>query len=169
MAAARLAALLLLGVAANLTAQSTSASQIVITVVDPTGTVIPGAYVRIIPLPVVIPDDGDWRHYAFRAPEQASAETSPSGEATFGLAKGNYALTIAAPGFQRYVEKVVIRDEPSQSLRPLLLVSPRGSSASVFNCMSCVEISPELPSLDIFIPLEPLQTIALTPRRVRRQ
>jgi hypothetical protein len=118
MAAVRsVAAVLLVVLASTLTAQTASKGQIVVSVFDQSGAVTPSAHIGIIRLPSVLPNDSDWLHYALHASEQASAHTDAYGRATVGLAKGIYAITIAANGFQRHLEKIEIRDEPSQALR----------------------------------------------------
>jgi hypothetical protein len=133
MAAVRLAAVLPLVLAAALTAQNTSRSQVVVTVIDQYGAVIAVAHVGIIQLPTVIPNGGDWLHYALTAPEQASTEIDASGEATVGLPKGSYAITIFAPGFKRYVERIEIRDESSSpfGLLSQLIPSPSAPAPSL--------------------------------------
>jgi hypothetical protein len=167
MAAVRsLAAVLLVVFASTLTAQNTSTGQVVVSVIDQSGAAIPGAHVGIIRLPSVVPNDGDWLQYALHASEQTSAQTDAYGGATVGLAKGFYAITIAASGFKRHSERIEIRDEPSQALRATLLLG---------SCTNCVEVRPGIPiplehaSLNIFIPLEPLQTITVTNSQVRRR
>jgi hypothetical protein len=168
MAAVRsLAAVLLVVLASTLTAQNASTGQVVVSVIDQSGAVIPGAHIGIIRLPSVVPNDGDWLHYALHASEQASAHTDAYGGATVGLAKGIYAITIAANGFQRHLDRIEIRNEPSQALRATLLLA---------DCTNCVEVTPGITipleyasSLNIFIPLEPLQTITVTNARVRRR
>ena len=119
MAAVRLAAVLPLVLAAALTAQNTSRSQVVVTVIDQYGAVIAVAHVGIIQLPTVIPNGGDWLH--------------ASGEATVGLPKGSYAITIFAPGFKRYVERIEIRDESSSpfGLLSQLIPSPSAPAPSL--------------------------------------
>jgi hypothetical protein len=125
MAAARLAAVLLVILGASLTAQTTSTARVVITVTDQSGAVIRAAHVGIIGLPSVIPNDGDWVHYALHASEQASAHTDANGEATVGLVKGSYVITITALGFSRYFKKIEIRDESNRSLKATLGIFPR--------------------------------------------
>jgi hypothetical protein len=156
----------------SLTAQNASTGQVVITVIDQSGAVIPGAHIWIIRQPSVVPNEGDSLHHALHASEQASASASANtdahGEATVGLAKGVYAITITATGFQRHLEQMEIRDEPNQALRTTLLIAG--------TCSPCVTVAPEIEiplehtsSLNIFIPLEPLQTITVTNARVRRR
>ena len=167
MAAVRLAAVLPLVLAAALTAQNTSRSQVVVTVIDQYGAVIAVAHVGIIQLPTVIPNGGDWLHYALTAPEQASTEIDASGEATVGLPKGSYAITIFAPGFKRYVERIEIRDESSQSLRATLAIDPVPfGPGPVAGDLLVIPLEPT--SLNVLIPLEPLQTVTF-PRRARRR
>ena len=168
MAAVRsFAALLLIVLASTLPAQNAPTGQVVITVIDQSGAVIPGAHIGIIGLPNTAPNDGDWLNYALHAAEQASAHTDASGEARVGLAKGSYAIAIAAQGFQRQFEQIEVRDEPSQAIRATLAIG--------LGCTACVTVQPdheiavEHRSLNTFIPLEPLQTIAVTNARVRRR
>src|ERR1700726_253789 len=73
--AVRFAAVLLGVLATALCAQNTSTGQVVITVVDQSGAVIPGASIRMIQLPVAnppIPNNFDWVHYAFHGSGQIS-------------------------------------------------------------------------------------------------
>lgn len=165
MAAARLAASLLVFLTTALTAQNTSTSQVVITVIDQSGAVIPGAHIGIVALPEVVPGDGDWRHYAWSAPEQTSTETNASGEAAVGLARGSYAAVITVPGFKRGYEKIEGGDA-SQFLRATLVVAPTEDPISIKDERPEVPLEPTF--LNIFIPLVPLQTVAPT-RRLRRR
>jgi hypothetical protein len=164
--AARFAAVLFIVLATALTAQNASTGKVVITVIDEAGAVIPGAHIGVILLPGAALNDRDWRNHALHAPEQASAHTDASGEATVGLAKGSYAIAIAADGFSSYLEKMEIRDQPSQALRATLRVA---------SCSPCVEVTREITiplehaSLNIFIPLEPLHTITVANARARRR
>jgi hypothetical protein len=163
MAAVSLAAVLPLILAVALAAQNTSTSQIVITVVDQSGAVISGAHIGIVQLPAVIPNDDDWLHYASAAPEQTSTHVDGSGEATADLVKGSYAVKVSAPGFKGSFERIEVGNEPGQSLQVILdaaygdLIITEGP-----------KMLPEPTSLNIFIPLEPLQTISFT-RPVRRR
>ena len=162
MAAVRsFAAVHLIGLGSTVTAQN-----LVITVIDLSGAFVPGANIRIVWLPGAAQKDSDWLHYAFHASEQATAHTDATGEATVGLAKGNYAIAIVAQGFRPYFERIEIRDQPSQSLRATLVV---GSCTQCVEVSSGIEIPVEHVSLNIFIPLEPLQTITVTNARVRRR
>jgi hypothetical protein len=68
--AARFAAILLGVLAAALSAQNTPTGQVIITVVDQSGAVIPGASIGMIQLPVAyppIPNNFDWVQYALHA------------------------------------------------------------------------------------------------------
>jgi hypothetical protein len=163
------AALLLIVLASTLTAQNASTGQVVITVIDQGGAAIPEAHIGIIGLPSAVPNDGDWLHYSLHASEQASAHTDASGKATVGLAKGSYVISIAAPGFQRYLEKIEIQDGLSQALRATLVVGRGGCVPA--DCLS--PLLPEIPlehaPLNIFIPPESLQTMTPTAVRVRRR
>ena len=95
MPAAHIVRALLIVLAATLTAQNSSTGRVVVTVLDPTGAVIPGAHVKIIRLPSGAPNNGDWLNYTYHASEQSSADTDGSGEATVRLAKGSYAGAIS--------------------------------------------------------------------------
>jgi hypothetical protein len=168
MAAARLAAVLSLVLAVALAAQDTLTSQVAITVIDQSGAVIPGAHIGIVQLPAVITNYGDLLQYAFTAPEQAPTRTNANGEVAVGLTKGSYVITIFANGFRRYVDRIEIRDEAGESLRFTLVIDQqylRGDCMA--NCGPQIPLEPT--SLNVFIPLEPLQTIALRARRVRRR
>jgi hypothetical protein len=168
MAAVRsFAAVLLIVLASILTAQNASTGQVVITVVDPPGAPIPEAHIGIIWLPSAALNDGDWLNYALHATEQASARSNASGEATIHLAKGNYAIAIAANGFKRYFQRVEIRDEPSQALRATLPITTYSGPVEVMPMP--IEIPVEQVYLNIFIPLEPLQTITVTGAQARRR
>jgi hypothetical protein len=167
--AARFAAVLLVVLATALSAQDTSTGQVLITVVDQAGEVIPGASIGIIQLPIAnppTPDTFDWLHYALHAPEQISTRANTSGEGTFSLAKGSYAVSIAAEGFARFFEILEIRDESNQSLRATLVVANGGCGVCV---VKGIEIPLEHAILNILIPLESLQTIPLNATRVRRR
>jgi len=161
------AALYLFVLISILPAQNAKTGQVVITVVDRSGTIIPGAHVGIIGLPSTTSNDGDWQRYALHASEQVSAETDASGKTILRLAKGSYVANIAAVGFNRYLDKIVIRDEQSQTFRAELFVAG--------TCSPCLTVAPEieiplervyLPNL--VIPLEPLQMVTL-PVRFRRR
>ncbi len=167
LAAQLLTAALLIVLTSTGTAQKESTSQVVITVIDQTGAAIPGAHIGIIGLPSDVPSGGDWLRYALRASEQASAQTDATGEATVGLANGSYAIAIAAAGFQRHVERIEVADERSEALQATLLVAATYSPYVIIS--SEPEIALEHAYLDRFIPLEPLQTIALSSTRVRRR
>jgi hypothetical protein len=172
MAAARLAAVLFVLLATVLSAQNTSTGQVVITVVDQGGAVIPGASIGIIQLPVatspfVIHNDADWVQYAFHALEQISTRANTSGEATLSLAKGSYAVSITAEGFARYFERIEIRDESNEYLRATLVVSNGGCGVCVKETETAIPLEPA--TLNILIPLEPLQAITLNATRVRRR
>lgn len=93
MAAARLAAALLVVLATAVPAQNKASSPLVVTVVDHTGAVIPGAHVGGVQLPAE-PHHFDWFQYASTAPEQTSTQTDIVGEATVVLMNGSYALRI---------------------------------------------------------------------------
>ena len=164
MAAVRLAAVLPFVLAVALTAQNTSTSQVDVTVVDPTGAAIHGAHIGIIHLPTVY--IGDWLQYAHATPEETSVQTDLNGEATVGLAKGSYAIVVAANGFQPYAERLEVVDQASQSLRATLAGEYFGSGSPV------VTREPEIPleptPLDVFVPLEPLQSVTFA-RRFRRR
>ena len=168
MAAARLAAVLLVVFATDLAAQGISTGEVVITVIDSSGAFIPGARIGITQLPSVIPNDSDWLHYALTAPEQASTRAGAYGEATVGLAKGSYAVSIAASAFKRYFEKIEVRGESHLFLRATLALDQQHSVRG--DCMACggPEILLESTSLNIFIPLEPLQALTLKAVRSRR-
>jgi hypothetical protein len=169
MAAARIVAVLPVVLVATLTAQTALIGRVLVTVVDPTAAVIPGAHIGIIRLPSDAPNDGDLLHYAHHASEQASADTDGSGEANLGLAKGSYAVAVSAKGFNEYVTRIEIRDETSQIVRATLRV---GDSCPPLPCLVEASENPvplERDSfLNEFIPLEPLQTMTLPAVRVRR-
>jgi hypothetical protein len=167
--AARFAGVVLGVLATALCAQNASTGRVVITVVDQSGGAIPGASIGIIPLQVTnppIPNNFDWVHYALHASEQISTPANTSGEGTFSLAKGSYAVSIAAEGFKRFVERVEIRDESNQSLRATLVLADGGCGVCV---AKGIDIPLEYAVLDILIPLESLQAITLNATRVRRQ
>jgi len=167
MAAARLAAVLLVVLATPLSAQNASTGDVVITVIDQAGARIPGAHIGIIQLPNVVPND-DWLPLALHASEHVSTDANASGEATAGLTKGRYAVLITASGFQCHLERIEVRDGSSQSLMATLISDQRGDIRG--DCMSCIpEIPLEPASLNIFIPLEPLQLIPLTTARTGRR
>ena len=156
------AAIALIGFASTVTAQN-----IVITVVDQSGAVIPVARIGIVLLPGAALNQSDWPNYALHASEKATAFTDASGKAIVDLAKGSYAVSIAAPGFNRYTERIEVQDGLDQSLRRTLHIA-------VGICTVC--LTPEIPiplehapHPNNFIPLEPLQTITVTPIRVRRR
>ena len=166
---ARFAAVLLGVIAAALTAQNTSTGQVLITVVDQSGAVIQGASIGIIQLPVANPqihNNFDWVDYVLHASEQLSARANTSGEGTFSLAKGSYAVSIAAEGFARFFGRVEIRDESNQSLRATLVLVNGGCGVCV---KETVPIPLEHAVLNILIPLESLQTITLNATRDRRR
>lgn len=156
-------------VLAILLAQNALTGRVVVSVVDPARAVIQGAHVAIVQLPSGAPKDGDWLSYASHASEQASADTDGSGEATFGLAKGSYGVAVSAKGFRRFIEKIEVRDETSQIVRATLRV---GDSCPPLPCL--VEVRENsIPlerdsSLNVSIPLEPLQTMTPPGVRVRR-
>jgi hypothetical protein len=166
---ARFAAVLLGFIATALGAQNTSTGQVVITVVDQSGTVVPSASIGIIQLPVAnpqIPNSFDWVDYALHAPEQLSSRANTSGEGTFSLVKGSYAVSIGAKGFARFFERVEVRDESNQSLRATLVLVNGGCGVCV---KEAVPIPLEHAVLNILIPLESLQAITLNATRVRRR
>jgi hypothetical protein len=167
--AARFAAVLLGVLAIALRAQNTSTGQVVITVADQSGAVIPGASIGIIQLPVAdppIPNNFDWVHYALHASERISTHANTAGEGTFSLAKGSYAVSVTAEGFARFFERVEIRDESNQSLRATLVLADGGCGVCV---VKGIDIPLEHAILSILIPLQSLQTITLNATRVRRQ
>jgi hypothetical protein len=167
--AARFAAVLLGILAAALSAQNTSTGQVVITVVDQSGAVIPGASIGMIQLPVAyppIPNNFDWVQYALHASEQTSTHANTSGEGTFSLAKGSYAVSIAAEGFAHFFERVEIQDQSDQSLRVTLNLVNGGCGVCV---VKGIDVPLEPAILNILIPLESLQAITLNPTRVRRR
>ena len=101
MAAVRsFAAVHLIGLGSTVTAQN-----LVITVIDLSGAFVPGANIRIVWLPGAAQKDSDWLHYAFHASEQAMAHSDATGEATVGLAKGNYAIAHRGPGIPTLLRK----------------------------------------------------------------
>jgi hypothetical protein len=168
MAAARFAAVLFIVLATALIAQSASTGQVVITVIDRSGAVIPGARIGIIRMPNSTADDAGWPQYALQGAEQVTTLANTYGEATVGLARGSYALSIISNGFKRQIERLEIRGDSQQSLKITLdidqTINPRA------DCMSCIVLIPVEPiSLDILIPLERLQTITLRPARARRK
>ena len=169
MIAVRFTAVLLGVLATALCAQNTPTGQVVITVVDQSGAVIPGASIGIIQLPVANPpnpNNFDWVHYALHTSEQMSTRANTSGEGTFRLTKGSYAVSIAAEGFARFLERVEIRDESIQSFRATLLLANGGCGVCV---VKEIDMPLEHSILNILIPLESLQTIALNPTRNRRR
>lgn len=168
MAAARFAAVLLVVLAATLAAQDSSTGQVVITVVDTSGAVVPNARIGMIQLPSVTSNDADWLNYALHAAEQGSVHANAYGEATVAVAIGSYALSITAPGFRRHLERTVIQDGSKLPLRVALVVDQVPNIRG--DCMSCTSYIPlEHAILNTLIPLEPLHTIALTTTRVRRR
>jgi hypothetical protein len=167
--AARFAAVLIGVLATALSAQNTSTGQVVVTVVDQSGAVIPSASIGIIQLPVAnlpIPNNFDWVHYALHASEQISTHANTSGEGTFSLAKGSYAVSIAAEGFARFFERVEIRDKSNQFLRATLVLADGGCGVCV---VKGIDIPLEHAILNILIPLESLQTITLNATWVPRR
>jgi hypothetical protein len=95
-----------------------------------------------------------------------STRANTSGEGTSRLTKGSYAVSIAAEGFARFLERVEIRDESIQSFRATLLLANGGCGVCV---VKEIDMPPEHSILNILIPLESLQTIALNPTRNRRR
>jgi len=168
MAAGRLAAALVFACATALAAQTTSTSQIVVTVVDTTGAVVPGAHIGVVPLPASFPNGVGWLQFASTGSEQTSTESDRLGEATVSLAKGSYAVRIRARGFRQEFERVDIGDEPGQVLRVAVTAAPEffGSGSPNVSPEPAI-VQPESISLNTLIPLEPLQTITFC-RRVRR-
>jgi len=170
MAAARLIALLVPLLAAALPAQNPSTSQVEITVVDRSGWHIPDAHIRFIQLQGVIPDGGDWRHYVNQTSAQASAQTDADGKATVALAKQSYEIIICARGFSCDFERMDVGGEPSLSFRATLaLAATCPPCETPVDFEASPEISVEPTSLNLFMPLEPLQTVKLKAARLRRR
>ena len=159
-----LAALLLIALTANVTAQIVSAGHLVVTVVDPSGAAVPEASIMIFPWPNSISND-DWLRYALLRSE-FKASTDASGTATLDLERGSYAVTIRALGFAQLTKKIETLDASSQTFRATLTVARSG-------CGVCVQAAPNpLPTEHypaIFIPLERLQTMNLPAVRYRRR
>lgn len=166
MAAVRIFAVVLVAFALSLAAQNTSTSRLDITVVDQSGAVVPGAHIGIIQLPAAIPNDGNWRDYAYTAPEQTSTKTDPNGKATVTLTKGGYAVAVSAPGFKHDYEMIDVADESSHSLRATLNVGAIGGPFVVVDKRPGIPLEPT--TLTALIPLEPFQAVAVQAHRVRR-
>jgi hypothetical protein len=149
-----------------LLASAVAAQNVVITVTDQSGSVVSGAHVSIIGLPGLA-NDSDWFQYALHSSAQASVETNNAGEAIVDLAKGNYAISVGATGFKLLFKRIEIQDRPSQAIQATLLISNSGCGVCVVPGVT-IPLEP-LPGPDIFIPLEPLQTISVPNSRVRRE
>lgn len=161
--AARFAAVFFTVLATTLVAQNALTGHVVIAVIDQAGAVLPGASIGIIQVP---DSTAGWLEYALRGAEQIMTRTNALGEASVGLSKGSYAVSITSYGFKRHIERIEIRGD--QSLRAMLVIDQTINPRS--DCMGCFVLIPmETTSLDVSIPLEPLQTIALPATRVRRR
>jgi hypothetical protein len=163
--AARFAAVFFTVLATTLVAQNALTGHVVIAVIDQAGAVLPGASIEIIQVP---DSTAGWLEYALRGAEQITTRTNALGEASVGLSKGSYAVSITSYGFKRHIERIEIRGDSTQSLRAMLVIDQTINPRS--DCMGCFVLIPmETTSLDVSIPLEPLQTIALPATRVRRR
>ena len=166
MVAARLSAILLIALAATLSAQTPPTNQVAITITDPTGAVIPGARVSIIQLPDALPPDNDWRTYAHREPAKITAVTDSAGAKTLSLAAGSYAIAVSAPGFKQDIKKIDVPEDSHQpiTIAVVLVVSSFSGPAVVQE----PEIPLEAEFPDFSIPLQPLPTIRPASTRVRK-
>lgn len=165
MAAARFAAVLLFVLSTTLCAQDKPTSQLVVTILDTSGAVVPGARIGIIRLPSTTLGESDWLQSALHLPEQVSTNADSVGEATVSLTNGRYAVIIAASGFKRYLEKLEVGHESNRSIRIVLKIDPENVRG---DCMACAHVIPIEPMvLNALIPLEPLQSITLKPVRKR--
>jgi hypothetical protein len=151
----------------TLPAQKAAKGQVVITVVDRSEAIIQGAHIGIIGLPNA-PYDGDWQHYALHTPAKMSALTDVSGKASLNLATGSYVVDVSAVGFRRYLEKIVIRDGPIQTVRAELLLG--GTCSPCLTQAQDLEVPLARMYLpDIVIPPEPLESIGVRESRFRRR
>jgi len=127
MVAARFAAALLVALAVPLTAQNTPDYKVVIKVVDVGyGQAIRGARIGIVQLPSAFPNDGDYFQYAIHASELVSTQANAHGLAVVRLAKGSYVIKIVAEGFAHTLQRVEIRDQPTQLLVVKLSIAATG-------------------------------------------
>jgi hypothetical protein len=166
MVAARLSAILLIALAATLSAQTPPTNQVAITITDPTGAVIPGARVSIIQLPDAIPPDNDGRTYAHRESAKVTGFSDSVGEATFSLAPGSYAIAITAPAFKPDERRIDVSDNSHQP-STMTFALQVGISGPVVEVQG-PEIPLEAEFPDFSIPLQPLPTIRPTSTRVRK-
>lgn len=165
MAAARFAAVLLFVLSTILCAQDRPTSRLVVTILDTSGAVVPGARIGIISLPSITQEESDLLQSALHSPEQVSTNANGAGEAAVDLTNGRYAVIVTASGFERYLEKLAVRDEPNRSVRIVLKINPENVRG---DCMACTQVIPVEPMvLNAPIPLEPIQSITLKPVRTR--
>ena len=123
------------------------------------------ARIGIIRLPSTTLGDSDLLQSALHSPEQVSTNADGAGEATVSLTNGRYAITVAASGFKRYLEKLEVGHESNRSIRIVLEIGPENVRG---DCMSCARVIPIEPMvLNALIPLEPIQSITLKPVRIR--
>lgn len=160
MATVRYSCVLAFLLATSLGAQSSPPSQVVISVVEASGTVVSGADVEIIRLPLASPNGDDWFDYARHATEQTSTHTDVSGKAAFALSKGNYAVVTSFAGFGSHFDKVEVREEPMQSFMVTIYPDFGGPVSVKVVCPELCGFPLESPSPNVFIPLETLQPIS---------
>jgi hypothetical protein len=91
-------------ISVSLAAQNTTAS-VVISVVDPSGSGVPHAFVRVIP-----------------APDPAQKpETDEKGKLALGLKAGSYALFVQVGGFKRFVTHIEVKSTDKVQTVPVVL------------------------------------------------
>jgi len=148
MAAVRTAAVFLLALAPVIRAQQNPKSIVAIQVTDTTGAVIPGAQIEVDPSP---------------SQPGPTVKTDSEGQAVIDLSAGTHTLSIAAPGFKKWVLGLDVRGAPSQKVAVQLQIADIGGP-------TLVEQLPDL-SVSLGVPepvfIEPRPLLILEPLPTR--
>jgi hypothetical protein len=133
------------------------------------GERIAGASIEIYSMPSATPDNNEWLD-ALHKPVRASTHADRSGETTIALAIGYYAAYIVAKGFEGRFERIEIRDASTLSLKPALSIDQSWSGYSgPVDYYSSSRFPTESYTIDVLLPLEPLQTISVHARKAHRR
>jgi hypothetical protein len=154
MAAARIAAVVLFFSVSALAAQSTRRGHLTIQVTDRSGAVISGGQIKV-----------------YLSPNNATLVASnadAAGQTVLDLTPGNYTLWVAARGFEHYRQDNIEINEESNLTLDVVLIVGRGGDPSVFG-LRLPATPEESYVLDFSIPLRPLDSLPLRPRRIHKK
>ena len=151
MVRSRILALTLLFATSVMIAQESVKTNLVLTVTDQTGAVIPNATTHV---------ESNDHAISF------GTKTDNTGQVTFELMQGNYTIKVSSQGFRTSTSQVQVNTESTQSMRIVLKVGG-GSHVEVFTDPSR-QINIDEISMTTFIPLIELTPFPLRDQKLQR-